>query len=157
MIRSIVILATIHEVQGLPGYLFAVEDPIYKTKIECIIRDCQIDFIFEEASGYNPTTANRSAIAILGKASYFDLDVDRDLITDLTPICDLKTLRVAEHLKRERRWIEHVEGEVFERALLICGVGHSLSVASRLTAAGFNVQLCQYLPYDLLCKRAHAN
>jgi hypothetical protein len=157
MTRCVVLLATLHEFQG-PGFQGYVEDSFYEDTVESCIRTGRIDFVFEEAAGRSPSIAEDHANSLLGPGHY--LDVDRrdepSLHSGPRPICGLTAVSVGQCRKREGVWFERMNGEDFKKALLICGVGHSLSFAFRLQDAGFNVELCQHLPYERLCKREHA-
>jgi hypothetical protein len=64
--RPVLLLATLHEFQGFPGFQGSVEDPSYASGIESCIRSVRIDFVFEEAAGLGPSTAEQRANSLLG-------------------------------------------------------------------------------------------
>jgi hypothetical protein len=73
MSRKVVVLATIHDVQGAqnrPRGTF--EDPEYRGVIEALIAHYYVDSIFEEACGCGPTIAEKLAIA--QGLRYLDVD-----------------------------------------------------------------------------------
>jgi hypothetical protein len=43
--RPVLLLATLHEFQGFPGFQGSVEDPSYASGIESCIRSVRIDFV----------------------------------------------------------------------------------------------------------------
>jgi hypothetical protein len=77
---------------------------------------------------------------------------------ELTPeaICSFTTLDLGENREREKRWLQEINAQEFKKALVICGVGHSLGFAFRLQDTGFSVDFCQHLPYEKLCTKRHA-
>jgi hypothetical protein len=158
MSRSVLLLATVHEFQG-PGFAGYVEDRSYTTGIESCIRSGRVDFVFEEAAGQSPSIAERYAKSLLQPGHYLDVDCGRiptnPFITP-KPICGFTSVTFAEHRKREELWLQRMNGQEFKKALLVCGVGHSLSFAFRLQDNGFSVEFCQHLPYEKLCRRQHA-
>lgn len=167
MSRSALILATVHEFQGR-GFEGYVEDGLYEDAIESCLRTGRIDFVFEEAAGRRPSIAEDYAKTLLGPGHYLDIDSrpnemrkfglpsERGLLLGPKPICGLPSWDVNRHKEREMRWLQKMNEQVFNQGLVICGVGHSLSFAFRLQNDGYSVELCQYLPYDRLCKREHA-
>lgn len=157
--RSVLLLATLHEVQGLPEFPGSVEDPSYADGIESCIRSGRIDFVFEEAAGLGPSTAEQRANSLLGPGHYLDVDSERDKPNPLNgrkPICGFTSVNVIKCMKREDVWLQRLNAQEFKKGLVICGVGHSLSFAFRLQHARFSVELCQHLPFAKLCKREHS-
>jgi hypothetical protein len=159
MSRSVVLLATLHDFQGLPGYPGSVEDPTYASGIESCILSGRVDFVFEEASGLGPSTAEQRSNSLLGADHYLDIDSGRDKPNPFIgpkPICGFASLDPEKMRNRETQWLKRLIDHGFKKGLVICGVAHSLSFAFQLQEAGLGVQLCYHLPYDILCKRPHA-
>ena len=158
MDRSVLLLATLHEYQGLPGLQRSVEDPSYAGNIGSCVRSGRIDFVFEEAAGLGPSTAEQHANSFLGPGHYLDIDSGRAMPNPFMgpkPICGFTSISVGMCRTRENLWFQRVNTRNFKKALLICGASHSLSFAFRLEDAGFIVELCHHLPYEKLCKREH--
>lgn len=57
---------------------------------------------------------------------------------------------------REEEWLQRIKGREFQRALVIVGIAHSLSLQRRLSEAGFSVKLWAYEPHAKLCGRKHS-
>jgi hypothetical protein len=159
MARSVILLATLHEFQGLEKYPDSVDDPSFASGVESCIRSRRLDFVFEEAAELGPSTAEQCSILILGPGRYLDIDSGRDKPNPFggsKPICGFTAINMGLSKKREDTWFQRVDAQDFKEGLLICGVAHSLSFGFRLQAAGFSVELCQHLRYERLCKREHA-
>jgi hypothetical protein len=159
MIRSVVLLATLHEFQGLEKYPDSVDDASYAIGIESCIRSGRADFVFEEGAELGPSTAEQRSNLILGPGHYLDIDSGRDksnLLGGPKPICGFTSISVGLSKAREDVWFQKVNAQGFKKGLVICGAAHSLSFGFRLQAAGFSIELCQHLPYERLCKREHA-
>jgi hypothetical protein len=159
MIRYVVLLATLHEFQGLAKYPDSVEDPDYARGIESLLLSRRVDFIFEEAAELGPSIAEDRSNQILGSDHYLDIDSGRAKPNPLggsRPICGFSSISISESQTRENEWLKKVNAQGFNKGLVICGTGHSLSFGFMLQAAGFGVEICEHLPYERLCKREHA-
>ena len=162
------LLAVPHQLQG-PNFRGYIKDSSYSQLVGDFIKN-GIDFVFEEASGHGPTIAEECADALLGIGHYSDIDPSRSerltlgiaetltgLPVDACNSNDMYTYHyIEEHRKREELWLHKIQVQPFEKALLICGLAHILSVAFRLLSAGVSVEVNDYLPYDKLCTRPHA-
>jgi hypothetical protein len=158
MTRSAVLLATLHEFQGA-GFQDFVEDQFYTSGIRSCILSGHVDFVFEEAGGKFPSIAQDLAGSLLTPGHYLDIDrreVEPGLHMGIKPICGFTSINAGECRKREELWLQRMDGQQFRKGLVICGVGHSLSFAFRLTNAGYDVELCQHLPFGKLCRREHS-
>jgi hypothetical protein len=169
MAKSVTVLGVLHELQG-PGFFNYVQDPSYPLLLKDVMRG--IDCVFEEASGRGPSIAEDLAASLLGAGHYIDVDPARnerakhgipETTTGGGPI-DLYNspdsyvilLMDAQRL-REELWIRTIEQRSFGKAILIVGIGHSLSVAFRLIGAGIVVEEVRaYTPHAKLCRRTHA-
>ncbi len=170
--RPVLVLATLHQFQG-PRFSGFVEDASYGVLVEQCIRVREIEFVFEEAGkDHGPSIAEERSQAILGAAHYVNLDCSQDKFrkfgiagteTEISHwIDDQDKARgkyscqdVGEHKNREVQWLEEIQKQQFEKALVICGVGHGLSLSFRLQPQ-FTVELVTYLPHEKLCTRPHA-
>ena len=156
MTRSVVLLATLHEFQGLARHPDSVEDPSYASGVESFIRSGRVDFVFEEAAELGPSIAEQRANLILEPGHYLDIDSGREPLGGPKPICGFTSISVELSKTREDAWFQRVNAQGFKKGLVICGAAHSLSFGFRLQVAGFSVELCQHLPYEKLCRREHA-
>ena len=52
---------------------------------------------------------------------------------------------------REEVWLRRITERQFASGLLICGIAHSLSMASRLEKLGFKVKVAVYEPHCKIC------
>ncbi len=161
MSQSVQILSIPHQLQGskFNGY---VKDPSYESLLEDLI--CGVDFVFEEASGRRPSVAEILTGKVLGSDHYSDVDpapgkreqfgiaekTGKDCLIDAGPD-SYHVHSTAEHLKREKMWLQKILDQPFGKALVVCGSAHGLSFAFRLECKGFSVQLHEYLPYNKLC------
>jgi hypothetical protein len=158
MNRSVILLATLHEFQGLAKYPDSIEGSDYASGIESCIRSGRVDFVFEEAAELGPSIAEQHSNLFLEQGHYLDIDSGRGKSNPLggsKPICGFTSISVGPSKTREDEWFQRVNVQQFKRGLVICGVAHSLSFAFRLQDNGFEVELCQHLPYERLCKREH--
>jgi hypothetical protein len=158
MTRSVVLLATLHEFQGLARHPDSIDDPSYASGVESFIRTGRADFVFEEAAGLGPSTAEQRANLILGPGHYLDIDSGRNkpnLLSGPKPICGFTSISIDLSKAREDAWFQRVNAQGFKKGLVICGAAHSLSFGFRLQDAGISVELCQHLPYETLCRRDH--
>lgn len=169
MPKSARILAAPHPLQ-FPEFFGYVQDPYYEGLVECLIKVC--DFVFEEAGGFS-STARAVAVRCLGPDHYIDMDPtidERRLLgigktqdgfsLDCRPPLPVNLRKPVKHVvseqqKRESEWLRRIQGQEFNRALIICGLAHSLSLAFRLTAAGIYSEVLSYEPHELLCQRVH--
>src|ERR1700733_5680428 len=77
MIRLVVVFGTTHELQNMEKYWRRVDDPHFKSLLDMLIDENEIDFIFEEATGLGPTTAEKVAMT-WGPNHYLDVDPPRE-------------------------------------------------------------------------------
>ncbi len=173
MSRHVLLLATFHQFQG-PRFSGYIQDEPYRILVEKCISVRRIDLVFEEAGKREPSTAEESANSVLGPGHYLNMDHTRNALRKFGITEDVETETghwiddrdkslgkyccedIGAHNGREMQWLRAIEAQQFEKGLVILGVGHSLSFAFRLHGAGFAVELCQYLPYEKLCKREHS-
>ena len=173
MSRHVLLFATFHQFQGpkFPGY---IQDEPYRILIEKCISVRRIDFVFEEAGKRGPSIAEECANSLLGPGHYLNMDHTRNALRKFGIAEDVETetghwidesdksigtydcQNIDAHERRELRWLRGMEAGQFEKGMVICGVGHSLSFAFRLQGKGFSVELLSYLPYEKLCKRKRA-
>jgi hypothetical protein len=159
--KKLIIFGTYHEVQGVQGADFkSIDDPDYKALLEELIELHNVDFIFEELSGYGPSIASE-----MTTVSHVDMDsetTDDALVKFSEPQKTMfrpksKAQETAFKLGlevqnwRESRWVLKIKDQQFETGLVICGLVHSLSVAFRLQAEGFEVHVYTYEPIKRLC------
>lgn len=161
----VTVLGTYHELQGSKRRPGIIDDPLYLELITDLIHDHAIDFIFEEATGLGPTTAEDLSAKLVGANRYLDLDpptqkrqmfgIPREANEPVmlgTPMsnppnvgwANWQPIRMDE--SREKLWLERMKGQPFNKALMICGVAHMLSFAFRLQDANFEVKAIDYLP-----------
>jgi hypothetical protein len=62
MSESVIVLGTHHELQGSKRRPGNIDDPLYEELIVHLIANQTIDFVFEEATGLGPTTAERLSV-----------------------------------------------------------------------------------------------
>jgi len=176
MSKSVVVLAVPHPLQG-PGFTGYIDDPAYSRLIEGLIK--RADFVFEEAGGRKPSTAETLAESLLGTGHYLDIDPPpgerhkygiaketggwypfdpfQSAAPDI-PADGCEWSIVEEHRKREELWLKRVQAQPFSKGLAICGLAHGLSFAFRLSSAGISVDETQsYIPHHKLCTRSHGN
>jgi hypothetical protein len=151
---SVVVLAVPHQLQG-EHFQNYVDDPRYTELLKTLLFG--VEFLFEEASGQKPSIAEKLVKAGYAKGHYSAVDRERSKfgISDVTIdpgrstgwySCQLQD----EHRKREELWLARIQAEKFEKALMICGLSHSLSFTFRLEAAGFDVDVYDYIPFAIL-------
>jgi hypothetical protein len=165
MTKSVAVLAVPHQLQN-PKTLGYIKDPSYSNLIKSFINK-GVDFVFEEASGLGPTTAQSLAESLLGQGHYMDIDPapsDRAQygiakITGGRRYFDpsgfasdrpdsYEFANVEEQKKREELWSKRIADQPFEKGLAICGVCHGLSLAFNLQKAGVSVSDAgSYIPY----------
>ncbi len=159
MNRRVTILATLHELQGAERRDGNVHDPMYKALLDQLMAREQIDFIFEEASGWGPTVAEKLARERLGSDRYLDVDPGREerakfgippdsndsYMIGSPPSAAFAHWQFHEvHERREEFWLQQLTKQEFNSALMICGLAHVLSFAFRLDAANFSVKALEY-------------
>ena len=62
------------ELQGSKKRRGNINDPLYEDLVTDLIQDQTIDFVFEEATGLGPTTAEHLSAKLVGANRYLDLD-----------------------------------------------------------------------------------
>lgn len=169
MSKAVGVLAVPHPLQG-PGFRGYVNDPHFSRLVTGLMTD--VDFVFEEASGNGPSTAEELAKTILGAGHYLDVDPapserppygigetgGRDPIDPMDERSVLEWADIGENRKREELWVTKVLALSFENGLAICGLAYALSFAFRLRSAGIGIaKSYTYIPYHKLCTRSHAN
>jgi hypothetical protein len=158
--RVVIVLATLHEFQSLEKFFRTRVDPIYANLLGQLIDDEHLDFIFEEASGLGPSTAQELSREKLGPDRYLDVDPYREQRESLGirgesgepyfidgspqggPTATWQFLEA--HERREEIWLQRILQQEFEKALMICGVAHTLSFAFRLRAEEQEVKILEY-------------
>jgi hypothetical protein len=165
MTKSVAVLAIPHQIQN-PKTFGHINVPSYSNLITNFIHN-GVDFVFEEAGGLGPTTAQSLAESLLGHGHYMDVDPapsDRaqfgiakitggrryfDSSESASDRPDSYEFAIVEEQKkREELWSKRVAGQPFEKGLAICGVCHGLSLAFHLQNAGISVsEACSYIPY----------
>jgi hypothetical protein len=162
MNRLVVVLGTTHELQNAKKNPRRIDDPQYRELLDLLIVEDGIDFLFEEATGLGPTTAEKVALKF-GPNRYLDVDPARNDrqkfgIPESTnghiflgsPVASPPTHASAErifhevHAIRERFWLQQITKRDFSKALMICGMNHTLSLAFRLRDANFDVKTITY-------------
>jgi hypothetical protein len=169
---SILVFGTSHRLQGAACYPgIPVAAAPYSKLLGDLISSRSVDFIFEEASGMGPTTAQYLAGAI----PYMDVDLspitskrhDASVesgslgvpvdSTDPTMLQDFYWWEfVDRQAEREEFWLQRIDEKEFANGLMICGFAHLLSFAFRLRAAGFEVECLCYVPHPRLCDHQEA-
>lgn len=165
--RSVRVLGLGHELQG-PKFAGFVDDSSYRLLLSKKIKS--FDMVFEEASGRSPSIAEELANSLLGRGHYFDVDPAADQrashgipveTTRSEPIDHMDSpdsfirMIIEAQTRREEYWVCQIKEQQFSNALMICGIGHSLSFAFRLASAGFFVaDPWAYLPHYKLCRRS---
>lgn len=162
--KSIVLLGTVHSVRGAEkSPRKQIDDPSYRKLIELFVSCCDVDYIFEEASGCGPTDAEK--IANRHSIRYKDVDLHPDerrqrglLVEGASPhsIDEAKPEdfyireNLGVHAQREDSWLKSIKKRHFSSGLMICGVFHVLSFAFKLRSAGFDVDCLRYTPFQKL-------
>jgi hypothetical protein len=147
MSRKVVVLATIHAVQGAENRpLGTFEDPEYRDVIEALVAHYSVDSVFEEACGCGPTIAEKLANA--HGLRYLDVDARAlgiEIDTEEDPLIAEEKLDA--QVCREEFWVKRITEQGFGSGLFICGYLHIFSIAVRLQDAGFAVAVHKYLPF----------
>jgi hypothetical protein len=147
MSRKVVVLATIHDLQGAerrPRGSF--EDPEYRGVIEALVAHDSVDSVFEEACGCGPTTAEKFAKD--RGLRYLDVDARAfgiEIDTEEGPLYAEEKLDA--QVRREEFWVKRIAKQGFGSGLMVCGYLHTFSIAVRLAQAGFEVAVHKYLPF----------
>lgn len=167
MTKSALVLGVPHQLQG-PRFHGYVDDQSYGIRVRNLIQD-GVDFVLEEATGFNPSTAETLTESILGAGHYLDIDPSVDerenngiaKITGgggpidpchSTDVCSWEFLE--EQRKREELWLHKIQSQRFCKALVIVGLAHGLSIAFRLTSDRVDVrEVRYYIPYQKLYTR----
>ena len=159
MIPRVTVLATLHVVQGAEKRVGNVHDPMYVALLEKLMISEGVDFIFEEASGFGPTIAEKLAIEKLAFGHYVDIDPSRTerpefgipanssephMIGEPPTVAFANWQLLDVHARREELWLARIRQRQFQSALVICGLVHLLSFAFRLQAAQYSVQAINY-------------
>jgi len=159
MVPRVTVLGTLHALQGAEKRLGNVHDPVYVALLNQLMTSEAVDFIFEEASGLGPTIAEKLALEKLAFGHYVDLDPARGdraefglpldshephMIGAPPKVAFAHWQLLDVHAKREELWIRRIQQSDFKSALVICGLVHLLSFASRLQTAKFSVQAINY-------------
>ncbi len=155
----VTVLATLHVLQGAEKRHGNLHDPMYVALLNKLLLSESVDFVFEEASGLGPTIAERLSRQELGFGRYLDIDPaqtsrsefgipansNEPNIIGSPPKVAFAYWQILEtHAKREALWVERIQQQKFESALVICGLVHLLSLAFRLQQARFSVQAIDY-------------
>jgi hypothetical protein len=175
MSKHVIVLGTVHQLQGAEKDQRAIIDPTYRQILETKIEQDKIDFVFEESNpDEGSTIAEKTCRKELGDGRYALIDPSRDQRTSLgigktvdcccwNPMDDtveakdwICELYPEEHKKREAHWIEMIQKVKFDRGLLICGHAHLLSISFRLQSQNYSVESHSYMPYHRLCERQHS-
>jgi hypothetical protein len=147
MSRKVVVLATVHDVQGAarrPRGSF--DDHEYRSVIEALIAHYSVDSIFEEACACGPTIAENLAHA--RGLRYPDVDARAfgiEIDAEEGPLFAEEKLDA--QVRREEFWVKRIAEQGFGSGLMICGYLHVFSAAVRLKDAGFAVAMHKYLPF----------
>jgi hypothetical protein len=148
MSRKVVVLATIHDLQGAenrPRGTF--QDPEYRSVIEALIAHYSIDSIFEEACACGPTIAEK--LANDRGLGYRDVDARAfGIEIDTAEGSLFAEEKLDAQVRREEFWVKRITEQGFGSGLMICGYLHAFSVAVRLKSAGFAVAVHKYLPFN---------
>src|ERR1700734_915865 len=140
---SILVLGTSHRFQGTPSFIGSINDPDYAETIRTIISERSIDFVFEEASGCGPSTAQKlveptEAVRYLDVDPHLSVRHEHGIVDDSGqpfPFGITPEKLIEEQEKREQLWCTQIAAQKFERGLLICGYMHVLSMCFRLSSA----------------------
>jgi len=160
--QKLIIFGTYHDVQGLSKFRRNVIDPDYKTNVESLMKEHHVDFIFEEACGFGPSTASELSVGYVDidsettdqALSRFSEDSESVFLPKNLGASSLRLsptkLGLTVQNWRESCWVKKIKTQQFKTGLLICGVAHSLSIAFRLQAEGFGVEAYCYEPIKRL-------
>ena len=159
MSKLVIVLGTNHDLQGAERRNGNVKDPIYESLLKQLIVGEKLDFIFEEATGFGPTIAEKLSLATWGPNRYLDVDPPREqreqfgipkdsndfYMIGSPPEAAFACWQFHEvHSRREEVWVERMTKQPFKRALMICGHAHTLSFAFRLHAANIEAKAITY-------------
>jgi len=164
--RLVVVLGTSHCVQMAENSTYrTIDDPDYGRLVERLITVFEIDALFEEASECGPTSAQKLSGRL--ELKYHDVDPHPEKrhlygLSGLTgeplaePFDFAHRMFPDAHFRREDFWVDAIVRQSFQKALVICGFLHTLSLSGRLDSAGFEVDAYVYVPYDKLCDKVHS-
>ena len=167
---QMIVLGTWHDVQGAQKRTSRrLDDTEYKKVLERLLAGR--DFVFEEATGLGPTTAEHYALDRMGAGHYLDVDpalADRRAygISEQTGVSvpinpgdpeseSCNSEHVGDQSTRECVWLQRIQEKTFESGLLVCGFLHMLSMSFRLVGAGYAVEAHHYTPWQKFCQRPH--
>jgi hypothetical protein len=127
--------------------------------------------VFEEATGRSPSVAESLLKRRIPQPHYVDIDPtpeERRILgisehssggAAIAPASSpdvYEYVTLDDQIKRETEWLRRISATKFEKALIICGLSHSLSIAFKLRSAGIAVrEVYTYIPYSLLCPMRH--
>jgi hypothetical protein len=171
MSKLVIVLGTNHDLQGAERRNGNVNDPMYESLLKQLIVGEKLDFIFEEATGFGPTIAEKLSLATWGPERYLDVDPPRDqrekfgipkdsndfYMIGSPPEAAFACWQFHEvHARREELWVQRMTKQPFKRAHMICGHAHTLSFAFRLRAANIDAKAITYAKSERdTFKRAH--
>jgi hypothetical protein len=171
MSKLVIVLGTNHDLQGAERRNGNVKDPMYESLLKQLIVGEKLDFIFEEATGFGPTIAEKLSLATWGPKRYLDVDPPRDqreqfgipkdsndfYMIGSPPEAAFACWQFHEvHSRREELWVQRMTKQPFKRALMICGHAHTLSFAFRLRDANMDAKAITYARSERdNFKRAH--
>src|ERR1700735_3543709 len=129
---------------------YQLESPInsfYAQHLRELIKDHQVDFIFEEATGLPP----KSCVEVLADGlsiRWTNIDLSREQrlsIEDAASRSVYDTFQdLALHERREEFWIERISEQDFESGLVVCGASHVLSLGGKLGRLLTDEQLVRF-------------
>lgn len=170
MSKAALILGVPHQLQG-PSFRGYIDDPSYGILLQDLIQH-GVDFVFEEATGRRPSTAEKLTESVLGAGHHLDVDPPVNErakygIAKITggggpidpsrPIDVYESALVEEQRKREELWLQRIQTQPFSKALIVVGLAHALSIAFRLVSAGVGIpEVRHYVPYHKFCTRPHS-
>src|SRR2546429_3348275 len=130
----VTVLDTYHELQGSKKRPGNINDSLYADLITDLIEDQTIDFIFEEATGLGPTTAEDLSAKLVGANRYLDLDppTQKRQIFGIPPETNKPVMLgtpmsnppnvgwanwqpIGMHEAREKLWLERMKGQAFNK------------------------------------------
>jgi hypothetical protein len=143
MQRKICILGTHH------AYQYQAPRLAYLQNVRNLISIHSVDLVAEEATGIPDATYAQRLIKIEfdSHTSWKNVDLtveERKKVPDINPM-GLGTLQDFDlHTLREWVWVIRTSKAMKGSALLICGLAHTLSVADKFQAAGFEAEINTY-------------
>jgi hypothetical protein len=131
MTKHVTIFGVPHRIQGAHERGGNVDDPIAKGLLGP-----------DKYADINPP--ERSKAAQIGATQELDWRDPRDRI--------YRHFHVEQEKREAKIWLEVLREHSFDRALLICGYLHLLTMANRLSVAGYEVDALTYTPWNRLCR-----